>query len=31
LPEQDPEATGAALVGAIGEAMLGPLSHHQRR
>lgn len=26
LPEQDPEATGAALVGAIGEAMLGPLS-----
>lgn len=26
LPDQDPEATGAALVGAIGEAMLGPLS-----
>jgi AcrR family transcriptional regulator len=26
LPEQDPEVTGAALVGAIGETMLGPLS-----
>jgi AcrR family transcriptional regulator len=26
LPEQDPEATAAALVGAIGESMLGPLS-----
>lgn len=26
LPEQDPEATAAALVGAIGEAMVGPLS-----
>ena len=26
LPEQDPEATAAALVGAIGEAMTGPLS-----
>src|SRR5215208_1351008 len=26
LPEQEPEATTAALVGAIGEAMIGPLS-----
>jgi AcrR family transcriptional regulator len=26
LPEQDPEASAAALVGAIGEAMVGPLS-----
>jgi AcrR family transcriptional regulator len=26
LPQQDPEVTGAALVGAIGETMLGPLS-----
>ena len=26
LPEQDPELTGAALVGAIGEALVGPLS-----
>ena len=26
LPVQDPEATAAALVGAIGESMLGPLS-----
>jgi AcrR family transcriptional regulator len=26
LPEQDPEVTAAALVGAIGETMLGPLS-----
>jgi AcrR family transcriptional regulator len=26
LPEQDPQATAAALVGAIGEAMVGPLS-----
>lgn len=26
LPEQDPEVTGAALVGAIGETMIGPLS-----
>jgi AcrR family transcriptional regulator len=26
LPEQEPEATAAALVGAIGEAMIGPLS-----
>jgi len=26
LPTQDPEATAAALVGAIGEAMVGPLS-----
>jgi AcrR family transcriptional regulator len=26
LPEQNPEVTGAALVGAIGETMLGPLS-----
>jgi AcrR family transcriptional regulator len=26
LPEQDPEATATALVGAIGEAMVGPLS-----
>jgi AcrR family transcriptional regulator len=26
LPDQDPEATAAALVGAIGEAMVGPLS-----
>ena len=26
LPDQDPEATAAALVGAIGESMLGPLS-----
>jgi AcrR family transcriptional regulator len=26
LPDQDPEATGAALVGAIGETMIGPLS-----
>jgi AcrR family transcriptional regulator len=26
LPAQDPEVTGAALVGAIGETMIGPLS-----
>jgi AcrR family transcriptional regulator len=26
LPEQDPELTAAALVGAIGEALVGPLS-----
>ena len=26
LPDQDPEASAAALVGAIGEAMVGPLS-----
>lgn len=26
LPPQDPEATAAALVGAIGEALVGPLS-----
>jgi AcrR family transcriptional regulator len=26
LPEQDPEATAAALVGAIGESLVGPLS-----
>jgi AcrR family transcriptional regulator len=26
LPVQDPEVTGAALVGAIGETMIGPLS-----
>jgi AcrR family transcriptional regulator len=26
LPPQDPEATAAALVGAIGEALIGPLS-----
>jgi AcrR family transcriptional regulator len=26
LPKQDPEVTGAALVGAIGETMIGPLS-----
>jgi AcrR family transcriptional regulator len=26
LPEQDPETTATALVGAIGEAMVGPLS-----
>jgi AcrR family transcriptional regulator len=26
LPEQDPELAGAALVGAIGEALVGPLS-----
>ncbi len=26
LPDQDPEATAAALVGAIGEAMVGPLA-----
>ena len=26
LPRQDPELTGAALVGAIGETMIGPLS-----
>ena len=26
LPQQDPEVTGAALVGAIGETMIGPLS-----
>jgi AcrR family transcriptional regulator len=26
LPSQDPEATAAALVGAIGEALVGPLS-----
>jgi hypothetical protein len=26
LPPQDVEATAAALIGAIGEAMLGPLS-----
>jgi AcrR family transcriptional regulator len=26
LPEQDPTATAAALVGAIGEALVGPLS-----
>jgi AcrR family transcriptional regulator len=30
LPEQDPEATAAALVGAIGEAMVGPLSPADR-
>jgi AcrR family transcriptional regulator len=26
LPDQDPEASAAAMVGAIGEAMVGPLS-----
>jgi AcrR family transcriptional regulator len=26
VPDQDPEASAAALVGAIGEAMVGPLS-----
>jgi hypothetical protein len=26
LPAQDPEVAGAALVGAIGEALVGPLS-----
>jgi AcrR family transcriptional regulator len=26
LPDQDPELTAAALVGAIGEALVGPLS-----
>ena len=26
LPDQDPGATATALVGAIGEAMVGPLS-----
>jgi AcrR family transcriptional regulator len=26
IPEQDPEVTSAALIGAIGEAMVGPLS-----
>ncbi|MGH2923039.1 MAG: TetR/AcrR family transcriptional regulator, partial [Solirubrobacterales bacterium] len=26
IPDQDPEASAAALVGAIGEAMVGPLS-----
>ncbi len=30
LPDQDPEATAAALVGAIGEAMVGPLSPADR-
>jgi AcrR family transcriptional regulator len=28
LPEQDPELTAAALVGAIGEALVGPLAAH---
>jgi AcrR family transcriptional regulator len=27
LPDQDPDLTAAALVGAIGEALVGPLSH----
>ena len=26
MPRQDPEATAAALVGAIGESLVGPLS-----
>jgi hypothetical protein len=26
LPEQDPELTAAALVGAIGESLVGPLA-----
>jgi AcrR family transcriptional regulator len=30
LPSQDPDATAAALVGAIGEAMVGPLSPADR-
>ena len=28
LPEQDPELTAAALVGAIGESLVGPLAAH---
>jgi AcrR family transcriptional regulator len=28
LPEQDPELTAAALIGAIGESLLGPLAAH---
>ena len=30
LPDQDVEATAAALIGAVGEAMVGPLSHHHK-
>src|SRR5215217_7779261 len=28
LPEQDPELTAAALIGAIGESLVGPLAAH---